>query len=149
MNRLQSELPLPELPVKAVEVEAAEVKYVRLVKPKAERSAPAENFKNIPVKETIVIEPEEVKANPEAFVQIGEERTFEIDIIAPQLFKREIVRPKYKSIKDTSRAPIIATAPERAVMGGYASARLPAWIALSKYVDHQPLYRLQKQSERW
>jgi len=34
-------------------------------------------------------------------------------------------------------------------MGGYASAGLLAWIALSKYVDHQPLYRLEKQSERW
>jgi len=111
LDRLQSELPLPELPVKAVEVEATEVKYVRLAKPKAERSVPAENFKNIPVKETVVIEPQEVKANPEAFVQIGEERTFEIDIIAPQLFKREIIRPKYKCIKDTTRAPIIAAAP--------------------------------------
>jgi transposase len=149
LDRLQSDLPLPELPVKEVEVEATEVKYVRIAKPKAERSIPVENFKNIPVKETVIIEPEEVKANPEAFVQIGEERTFEIDIIAPQLFKREIVRPKYKSIKDTSRAPIIAAAPERAVMGGYASAGLLAWIALSKYVDHQPLYRLEKQSERW
>ena len=140
LDRLQSDLPLPELPVKEVEVEATEVKYVRIAKPKAERSIPVENFKNIQVKETVIIEPEEVKANPEAFVQIGEERTFEIDIIAPQLFKREIVRPKYKSIKDTSRAPIIAAAPERAVMGGYASAGLLAWIALSKYVDHQPLY---------
>ena len=45
LDRLQCELTLPELPVKAVEVEAAEVKYVRLVKPKAERSVPAENFK--------------------------------------------------------------------------------------------------------
>jgi len=71
LDRLQREIPLPELPVKAVEVEATQVKYVRLEKPKAERSVPAENFKNIPVKETVVIEPQEVKANPEAFVQIG------------------------------------------------------------------------------
>ena len=58
VNRLQSELPLPELPIKAVEVEATEVKYVRLAKPKAERSIPAETFKDIPVKQTIVIVPE-------------------------------------------------------------------------------------------
>jgi len=90
-----------------------------------------------------------VKANPETFVQIAKERTYEIDIIAPQLLKRGSVRPKYKSIKGTTRAPIIAAAPERVVMGGYASAGLLAWIALAKYVDHQPMYRLQKQSERW
>ena len=129
---MQSELPLPELPIKEVEVEATEVKYVRLAKPKAERSVPLENFKNITVKETIVIVPDELKANPEDYVQIGEERTFEIDIIAPQLFKREIVRPKYKSIKDTTRAPIIAAALERVVMVGYASAGLLACISLSK-----------------
>lgn len=37
----------------------------------------------------------------------------------------------------------------KAVQGGYASAGLLAWIALSKYVDHQPLYRLEQQSARW
>jgi transposase len=47
-----------------------------------------------------------------------------------------------------TRAPIIAAAPEIAVLGGYASAGLLAWIALSKYVDHQPLYRLEKQSKK-
>ena len=37
----------------------------------------------------------------------------------------------------------------RPVAGGYASSGLLAWFALSKYVDHMPLFRLQKQSERW
>jgi len=32
-----------------------------------------------------------VKANQEAFVQIGEKGTFELVIIVPQLFKRVIV----------------------------------------------------------
>jgi hypothetical protein len=35
------------------------------------------------------------------------------------------------------------------VAGGYASAGLLAWITLSKYVDHQPLYRLEQMSQRW
>ena len=146
---MQSELALPEIPVKAVEVETTEVSYTRTTKPRAERSIPAGTFKDIPVKQTIVIMPEEVKANPDAYVQIGEERTFEIDIVAPQLFKREIVRPKYKYVADGSKAPVIAAALEPAIMVSYASAGLWAWIALSKYVNHQPIYRLEKRSERW
>ena len=43
----------------------------------------------------------------------------------------------------------LAPAPARPAPGGYASAGLIAWILLSKYVDHQPLYRLEKQSARW
>jgi hypothetical protein len=35
------------------------------------------------------------------------------------------------------------------VEGGYASAGLIAWVALSKYVDHIPLYRLEQMSSRW
>jgi transposase len=103
----------------------------------------------VPVKETIVIEPEEVKRQPEAYEKIGEERTFEIDIVAPQIFKREIVRPKYRHKNDRALAPLLANAPARPVMGGYASAGLLAWVALSKYVDHVPLYRMEQQSARW
>jgi transposase len=66
--------------------------------------------------------------------------------VPPQIFKREIVRPKYRHKTDRTRPPVLAAAPERPVVGGYASAGLLAWIALSKYVDHVPLYRLEKQS---
>jgi transposase len=59
-----------------------------------ERVTRAEAFKHVPVAETVVIEPEEVKAQPEAFERIGEERTFEIDVVPPRIFKREIMRPK-------------------------------------------------------
>ena len=63
--------------------------------PKLERrAAPAELYAKLPVTETVVIEPAEVKAEPEAFERIGEERTFEVEITPPQLSKREIIRPK-------------------------------------------------------
>ena len=87
--------------------------------------------------------------NPEDYEQIGEERTFEVDIVPPQVFKREIVRPKYRHKTDRARPPILAPAPKKPVVGGYASAGLLAWVALSKYVDHTPLYRLERQSARW
>jgi len=74
---------------------------------------------------------------------------FEVDVIPPKLVKREIVRPKYRHRLDRSRPPLLAPAPPRVVPGGYASAGLLAWIALSKYVDHLPLYRLEQMSQRW
>jgi len=147
IDRLQTSLPLEETPTAPAKVE--QISYERVASPKPQRETPAEAFRNVPVKETVVIEPEEVKRNPEAYERIGEERTFEIDVTAPQVYKREIVRPKYRHRMDRTRPPLVAPAPQRPVAGGYASAGLLAWIALSKYVDHQPLYRLEKQSARW
>jgi len=148
LDRLQASLPLGEVPVVSVPAKVETISYERVVA-KEKRPLPSEAFKDVPVKETIVIEPEEVKADRAAYEQIGEERTFEIDVTAPQIYKREIVRPKYRHKTNRAQAPVVAPAPARAVQGGYASAGLLAWIALSKYVDHQPLYRLEKQSARW
>src|SRR5271169_6775494 len=113
------------------------------------RPTPAETFANLPVTETVELIPDEVKANPELYERIGEERTFEVDIVTAKLVKREIVRPKYRLKADKRFAPLVAPAPARAVVGGYASAGLIAWVALSKYVDHLPLYRLEQMSARW
>jgi transposase len=113
------------------------------------RVLPADNFAHLPVSATIELIPEEVKADPAAYERIGEERSFEIDVVAPQLVKREIIRPKYRHKTDRSRPPVVAPAPARAVAGGYASAGLLAWVTLSKYVEHQPLYRQEQMSERW
>jgi transposase len=118
-------------------------------KEKVPRVLPAEAFADLPVKETIILEPSEVQAEPAAHEKIGEERTFEVDVVPPQLFRREIIRPKYVRGAAHAEPPVIAAAPARAVNGGYASAGLLAWIALSKYVDHLPLYRLEKVSARW
>ena len=148
LDRLQASLPLGEVPVVSVPAKVETIGYERVVA-KEKRPLPSEAFKDVPVKETIVIEPEEVKADRAAYEQIGEERTFEIDVTAPQIYKREIVRPKYRHKTNRAQPPVVAPAPARAVQGGYASAGLLAWIALSKYVDHQPLYRLEKQSVRW
>ncbi len=114
-----------------------------------ERPIPAETFAKLPVKEVIEVVPEAVKAAPEKYERIGEERTFEVDVVPPQFFRREIVRPKYRAVADRTQAPLIALAPRRAANGGYASAGLLAWTALSKYVDHLPLYRLEQISARW
>src|SRR5690554_4754957 len=54
--------------------------------PAKPRQAAAEQFKNLPVDETVEIVPDEVKAQPEMFERIGQEETFEVDIIPPRLF---------------------------------------------------------------
>ncbi len=148
LDRLQTVLPLPDTPV-PVPAKTQTVAYERRMAPAEKRPVPAETFKDVPVKETVVIQPPEVQAQPEAYEQIGEERTFELDVVPPQIFKREIVRPKYRHKTDRALPPVLAPAPARPVTGGYASAGLLAWVALSKYVDHAPLYRLEKQSARW
>ena len=106
------------------------ITYERPVGKPAPRTPPAEAFAQLPVQETIEVIPAEVKAEPELYERIGEERTFEVDVTPPKLFKREIVRPKYRHRLDRSRAPVCAMAPARAASGGYASAGLLAWIAL-------------------
>jgi len=101
------------------------------------------------VHETVVIEPAEVMAAPDQFERIGEERSFEVDVVPPKLFKREFVRPKHRAKGQTQRPPVVAPARVRPVEGGYDSAGLLAWVLISKYVDHAPLYRMEKMSSRW
>lgn len=113
------------------------------------RPLTAENFAHLPVMETVRIIPEEVKARPEAYRQIGQETSFELDITLPKLFKREIIRLKFQEIADRNAAPVLAAAPARAVPGGYASAGLIAQIVISKYLRHLPLYRLEQMSVEW
>jgi transposase len=118
-------------------------------RPAPKRTLPAESFAHLPVKETIEIIPEPVRADPDLYESIGEERTFEVDVVPPQLFKREIIRPKYRHRLDRNRAPLLAPAPKRVVTGGFASAGLIAWALTAKHVDHLPLYRQEKMLARW
>lgn len=63
--------------------------------------------------------------------------------------KREIVRPKFRRKADRAAAPVIAPAPARPVAGGYAAAGLIAYIVISKYQHHLPLYRPAAMSVQW
>ena len=115
-----------------------EISYERR-KPAARRSR-EELYGNLPVKEEVVVEPEEVKADPDSYERCGEERTFEVKIQPPVFYRRSIVRPKYRKIKDKFEAPVLAPAPFR-VVEGVASAELLAYLVVSKYFDHLPLHR--------
>ena len=127
----------------------ATITYERAAGPAPKRTLPAESFAHLPVKETVEIVPEAVRADPSLYEKLGVERTFEVDLVPPQLFKREIVRPKYRHRLDPNRAPLLAPAPPRVVAGGFASAGLIAWALTAKYCDHLPLYRQEKMLARW
>jgi transposase len=148
LDRLQGALPLGEIaPAAPARTEA--IRYERTVQTREKHPVPAELFKDLPVTETLELIPAEVQAAPQDYERIGEERTFEIDVRSPKLVKREIVRPKFRHKLDRTQPPVVAPVPARPVAGGYASAGLLAWIALSKYVHHLPLYRLEQMSQRW
>jgi transposase len=149
LDRAQLLLKLEELEKLAARSPASTqtIAYERAVPQR--REAPKELFAKLPVKETIEIIPAEVKKDPELYEKIGEERTFEVDITEPKVFKREIVRPKYRHRLDRARPPVLAAAPARPAPGGYASAGLMAWVIIGKYVEHLPLYRQEKQLARW
>lgn len=150
LDRAQLSLQLGELEKLVSAPRPSEtVTYERASGPAPKRTLPAESFAHLPVQETVVIEPPAVQADPTLYERIGEERTFEVDVTPPKLFKREIVRPKYRHRLDRSRAPLLAPAPARVVPGGFASAGLIAWALTAKFADHLPLYRQEKMLARW
>ena len=96
--------------------------------------------KDLPT-EIVVIVPDEVKANPELYKKIGEERLVELDVVPARFFRREIIREKYKRRDDRRLPPVIAPAPKRLIENSMASVGLIVHIILSKFCDHLPLYR--------
>ncbi len=96
--------------------------------------------KDLPT-ETIIIDPDEVIANPELYKKIGEERMEQLDITPTQFIKTVTIRNKYKKRDDRSVAPLIAPAPKQLIEKSYATVGLILHIILGKYCDHLPLYR--------
>ena len=95
---------------------------------------------NLPVEE-IILQPDPVKACPEAWRRIGEEVTEELDYEPGRFLRRRLVRPKYVRIADPQAAPIVAKLPERLLERGILAPGLLAHIVIGKYADHLPLYR--------
>jgi hypothetical protein len=125
-----------------------EIKYTRTIAQREKATLPAPTFDHLPIRETLVLLPEEVKKNPNDYVQISEEKTFELDVDPPSFYRREIKRPKFCAKDDKSLPPLLAPAPNRVIPGSYASPGVLAHIITEKYLDHLPLYRLEKRFER-
>lgn len=105
-------------------------------KPRKVRQLPP----NLPVEE-IVIEPEEVKANPDDYRCIGEERTEELDVTPQTFLKRVYIRKKYVQKAKKDLPPVIGDLPPRLIEGSLASPGLITYLILNRYMDHLPFYR--------
>ena len=110
LDRAQLLLALAELEPLAVRAAAPRQTIAYERTQRQPRPAPAELFAKLPVKETVEIIPAEVKQDPDLYERVGEERTFEVDVTPPKLFKREIVRPKFRHCADRSRPLVLAPA---------------------------------------
>jgi transposase len=87
-----------------------------------------------------VIEPEEVQLHPEGWKKISEERTSQLDWVAPKIIKRVLIRPRYVKAERFAIAPL----PPQTIEQGMVGPGLLAQILVSKYEYHQPLYRQEK-----
>ncbi|OZB82252.1 MAG: IS66 family transposase [Halothiobacillus sp. 13-55-253] len=79
-------------------------------------------------------------------VKIGEDISEQLDVIPARFFVIRHIRPQYacRSCETITAAPV----PPAIIDGGMAAPGLLAWVAVGKYVDHLPLYRLEQIARR-
>jgi transposase len=95
---------------------------------------------DLPVVEQ-VIDPEEVKQAPEAWRQIGEEVSEQLDYEPARFFRRRLIRRKYVARRQVDAVPVIAPLPPVLQERCIAGPGLLAQIVVAKFCDHLPLYR--------
>lgn len=98
---------------------------------------------HLPVIEEVLL-PEPVKASPDAWRRIGEERSDSLDYQPGKVFIRRLVRPVFVKIADREAAPVTAKLPPRLQDSLTAAPGLIAHVLVSKYCDHLPFYRQEK-----
>ena len=88
-----------------------------------------------------VIDPEEVKAQPEQWRCIGSEVSEQLDYEPARFVRHRTIRRKYVSRVDKEASPVIAALPPMLQERCTIAPGLLAQIIVGKYVDHLPLYR--------
>ena len=79
-------------------------------------------------------------------VKIGEDISEQLDVEPARFFVHRHIRPQYacRNCETITAAPV----PAAIIDGGLAAPGLHAWILIQKYLDHLPLYRIEKISDR-
>lgn len=79
-------------------------------------------------------------------VQIGLDVHEQLDVEPARFFVRRHIRPQYacRRCETVTAAPVAPAV----IDGGLAAPGLLAWVAVGKYLDHLPLYRLERISAR-
>lgn len=80
-------------------------------------------------------------------VKIGEDISEQLDVEPARFFVHRHIRPQYacRHCETVAAAPV----PAAIIDGGLAAPGLHAWVLIQKYLDHLPLYRIEKISERY
>lgn len=79
-------------------------------------------------------------------VQIGEDISEQLDVEPAKFFVHRHIRPQYacRACETVTAAAI----PPAVIDGGMAAVGLLAWVVIGKYLDHLPLYRLERIAAR-
>ena len=133
----ESESKKNEDPAPEAESEAGSAKAPRQPRAKPGRPRLPDH---LPVHEEVLV-PEEVKASPESWRQIGEEVTEQLDYRPGQFSKRRLIRRKFVPIDTPFSPPVIAPLPACLQERCLATPNLITQVVVAKYVDHLPLYR--------
>ena len=106
------------------------------------------------------IECEEIILEPEAAdkvcsccgsdkIEIGREENKTLEYVPAHFIAKNYIRPKYACKCCSEEGVVIASTPNRPIDKGIAESGLLAYIMVSKYVDHLPLYRLEQIFSRY
>ena len=140
--QLELLLALPAAAAPVGEVPAPEPSVApQAPRPRAERTLRLPE--DLPVVEE-VIEPAPVQAQPEQWRCIGQEVSEQLDYEPGRFFRRRTIRRKYVSRLAPEAAPVVAPLPPGLLERGLVAPGLLAYIIVSKYCDHLPLYRLEQ-----
>ena len=79
-------------------------------------------------------------------MKIGEDVSEQLDVEPARFFVHRHIRPQYacRHCETVTAAPV----PASLIDGGLAAPGLHAWVLIQKYLDHLPLYRIEKISDR-
>ncbi len=80
-------------------------------------------------------------------VKIGEDVSEQLDVEPAQFFVRRHIRPQYacRRCETITAEPI----PVAVIQGSLGAPGLHAWVAVQKFMDHLPLYRIEQISDRY
>jgi transposase len=113
------------------------------------RSKKKDRFpKNLKVVVDEISVPDEVTADPDSWVEIGERHHDELEVICPQMYWRRRIRKVFKHKSNRALPPISVAAPEPSLPGTLCGPSLAAQIVVDKYSDHLPHERQSKRFGR-
>jgi transposase len=137
----------PEAASSAADDLVADSEPKRQVKPRKKKGGITEELlASLPAVQ-IVIDPEEVRAEPEAWRLVDEQVTQQLDFEPARYVRRDIRRRRFVRIDQPHLPPVIAPLPTM-LERSKAGPGLLASILTGKYCDHLPLYR-QQQIAKW